>query len=114
MHDGTEDHRRNHHLDQCDEAVAEPLQRLAEIRKEISDQYTERDRDENLNIQDLVPPLMTGGRMDRFSGHAASGVGRRSLAPPSWARAAQRTNEILWNLQPLRSGPVWLRLLEVE
>src|SRR6202043_4114753 len=54
MHDGTEDHRRNHHLDQCDEAVAERLQRLAEIRKEISDQYTERDRDENLNIQDLV------------------------------------------------------------
>jgi hypothetical protein len=43
-----EDDRRDHHLDQCDEAVTERLHLLAEVRIEISDQDTERDRDENL------------------------------------------------------------------
>src|ERR1700736_249430 len=94
MHDGTEDHRRNHHLDQCNEAVTERLQRLAEIRIEISDQDTERDRNENLNIQDLVPRMMTGGGTDRFCGHGALGTGTRKQAGPSWDRAARRTMKI--------------------
>ena len=36
--DGQEDHRRDDHLDQLDEAVAERLQRLADGRPEMADQ----------------------------------------------------------------------------
>ena|ERR1700730_15429457 len=113
MHDGTEDHRRNHHLDQCDEAVAERLQRLAEIRIEISDQYTERDRDENLNIQDLVPPLMTGGRTDRFCGHAASGW--EGGASPRHHGLERRSGQMKFLESPTPAERAGLaRLLEVE
>src|SRR5690242_7442030 len=71
VHDGAEDDRRDHHLDQRDKAVAERLQLLAEMRPEISDQDAERDRDEHLNIEDLVPGLMapSGGGTDRFCYH---------------------------------------------
>jgi hypothetical protein len=88
VHDGAEDHRRNHHLDQRDEAVAERLQLLAEIRIEISDQDTERDCDENLNIQDLVPGLMAGGGTDRFCGHGRLTLDKWKLAASSWDSAA--------------------------
>jgi len=39
--------------------VAERLQVLAEIGKEATDQDAKRDRDQDLNIEDFVPGLMT-------------------------------------------------------
>ena len=71
MHDRAEDHRRDHHLDQRDEAVTQRLQLLAEIGIQISDQDAERDRDQNLHIEDLVPGLVMDGGTDHFSGHGA-------------------------------------------
>ena len=64
---GAKDHRRDHHLDQCDEAVAERLQFLAEIGKEIADENAECDRDQDLDVEDLVPGLMPAvdGWLDR-------------------------------------------------
>ena len=76
MHDGAEDHRRDHHLDQGDEAVAERLQLLAEIGKEPADQDAERDRDQHLNIEDLVPGLMTRGGTGGFGSHGIAPGGR--------------------------------------
>ncbi|MGY4616287.1 hypothetical protein ACVWZ4_001514 [Bradyrhizobium sp. USDA 4472] len=58
VHHGAEDHRRDHHLDQGDEAVAERLQGLAEIGIEIADQHPKCDRDQYLDIEDLVPGLV--------------------------------------------------------
>jgi hypothetical protein len=52
VHHGAEDHRRDQHPDQRDEAVAERLQRLAEIGVEITDEDSERDRDQHLDIED--------------------------------------------------------------
>ncbi len=59
VHDGAEDHRRDHHLDQRDEAVAERLELPAEVRIEIPDEDAERDRDQHLDVEDRVPG-MTG------------------------------------------------------
>ena len=78
VHDGAEDHRRDHHLDQRDKAVAKRLQRLAEIGIKMSDCDAECDRDENLDIQDLVPGLTTDGGADHFCGHGASDIAARS------------------------------------
>jgi hypothetical protein len=77
VHDGAENHRRDHHLDQGDETVTERLQLLAEMWIEIPDQHTERDCDQDLQIQDLVPRLMTmDDGSDRCCCHGALGVGR--------------------------------------
>ncbi|MGY3456185.1 hypothetical protein ACVWW5_001635 [Bradyrhizobium sp. LM3.4] len=67
MHHGAEDHRRDHHLDQRYEAVAERLQGLAEIGVEIADEHPEHDRDQNLDVEDLVPGLVPAvdGWLDR-------------------------------------------------
>jgi hypothetical protein len=72
VHHGAEDHRRDHHLDQRDEAVAERLQLLAEIGIEIADEHPERDRDQNLDVEDLVPGLMPAmdGWLDRDLCHS--------------------------------------------
>jgi len=40
VHDGAEDYRRDHHLDQRDEAVAERFEFLAEVGIKISDEHT--------------------------------------------------------------------------
>ena len=73
MHDGAENHRRDHHLDQRDKTVAKRLQLLAEIGIEISDENAERDRDQHLDVEDLVPGLVRAdGWADRFGGHGCS------------------------------------------
>ena len=79
VHHRAEDHRRDHHLDQRDEAVAERLQLLAEIGKETADQDAERDRDQDLNIEDLVPGLMTRGGTGGFGSHGIAPGGRISM-----------------------------------
>ncbi len=94
VHHGAENHRCDHHLDQRDKAVAERLQLLAEIRIEVPDQDAKRDRDENLDVKDLVPRLAPGGRTDRFCGHGRLAWGEKELAAPSWERAARPTTKI--------------------
>ncbi len=53
-HDGAEDDRRDHHLDELDEAVAERLERRRRVRHEVAEQYADRDGDEDLEIERLV------------------------------------------------------------
>ena len=71
VHHRAEDHGRDHHLDQRDEAVAERLERLAEIGIEMSDQDTDEDRDQHLDVEDLVPGLLVTDGARRVSGHGA-------------------------------------------
>ena len=68
-----EDDRRDHHLDQLDEAVAERLDPVVgrEIGPQPADHDTEHDGDQHLNIKDLVPGLRRAGRR----------LGRESLPP---------------------------------
>ncbi|MGX1319842.1 hypothetical protein AB7M17_003295 [Bradyrhizobium sp. USDA 377] len=74
VHHGAEDDRRDHHLDQRDEAVAERLQGLAEIGIEIADEHAEHDRDQHLDVKDLVPGLVPAvdGWLDRNLCHKVS------------------------------------------
>src|SRR5207244_10046622 len=59
--------------DQRDESVAERFQLLAEMRPEVPDQDAKRDRDEHLNVENLVPGLMTpDGGADRFCCHCSA------------------------------------------
>ena len=53
--DGAEDDRRDDHLDQLDEAVAERLERFAELRKEMADDDAERDGDQHLDVENPIP-----------------------------------------------------------
>src|SRR5262249_37651803 len=57
MHHGAEDHRRDHHLDQRDEAVAERLESGAGMGKPVAERDAERDREQDLDIENLVPRL---------------------------------------------------------
>ena len=60
VHHRAEDHRRDHHLDQRDEAVAERLQRdagVAENRWPIRTPM--RDGDQDLDIEDAVPGTLS-------------------------------------------------------
>jgi len=59
---------------------AERLQLRAEVWVEIPDQDAERDRDQHLDIEDLVPRLMPGDGTDRFSGHGKAHVGNTESA----------------------------------
>jgi len=56
---GAEDDRRDHHLDQLDEAVAERLDPVIgrQIGPQPADQGAEHDPDQHLNIEYLVPGL---------------------------------------------------------
>jgi hypothetical protein len=57
-HDGQEDHRRDDHLHQLDEGVAQRLQRLAELRPEMTDHRPQHDRRQHLEIQMRVEGLL--------------------------------------------------------
>ena len=91
MHDGAEDHRCNHHLDQGDKAVAERFQLFAEIGIEISDRNAQPDRDQDLYIEDLVPGVMMDGGSGCLSGHGAL-ANEKNLGPPSWHNAAGKSH----------------------
>ena len=58
-HHGAEDDRRDHHLDQLDEAVAERLDPVVgrERRPQPADQRAEHDGDQHLDVENLVPGL---------------------------------------------------------
>jgi hypothetical protein len=64
-HDGQEDHRRDDHLHQLDEGVAQRLQRLAELRPEMTDHRTQHDRRQHLEIQMRVEGLLPMRRSTR-------------------------------------------------
>ena len=51
--DGAEHHRRDHHLDQLDETIAQRLEGRAEIRPEMSGRDTGHDADQDLDVQRL-------------------------------------------------------------
>ncbi|GCC46520.1 hypothetical protein chiPu_0030416, partial [Chiloscyllium punctatum] len=61
---GAEDDRRDHHLDQLDEAVAERLDPLVggERWPERANQRAEHDRNQDLDIENFVPRLAAGAR----------------------------------------------------
>src|SRR5882757_7029860 len=60
----------------------------------MADQDAERDRDEDLDVEDLVPRLMPGGGTDCFCGHGRLALGMTKLAAPSWERASRPTTKI--------------------
>lgn len=53
-HDRTEDHRRNDHFDQLDEAVAKRLHHFADMRREMTEQNADHNRANHLKVQHLV------------------------------------------------------------
>src|SRR6185369_16930144 len=50
-HHGAEDDRRDHHLDQLDEGVAQRLHRLAGGRPEVAEHHTDHDGHDDLEVQ---------------------------------------------------------------
>ena len=59
-----EDDRRDHHLDQLDEAVAERLDPVVgrKIGPQPADDGAEHDPDQHLNVENLVPGLCRASR----------------------------------------------------
>ncbi len=78
--DGAEDDRRDHHLDQLDEAVAERLDPLVggKRRPERASQRAKHDRDQDLDVENFVPRLAAGTRR-RSRGNGC----RCHVSPPS-------------------------------
>jgi hypothetical protein len=64
---------------------------LAEIGIEIADEDPERDRDQDLHIEDAVPGLMGAmdGRPDRDWCHVMSRIAFDQLPSPSWGVAVR-------------------------
>ena len=92
MHDGAENDRRDQHLDQLDEGIAERLHRCADLGVEVPEQDAEHDRHEDLHVEMLVPG---GRRVSATCGHCRCGhratslpkiavwSGSRPLPPPA-------------------------------
>src|ERR1700746_2997200 len=59
----TENHRRDHHANELDEGVAKRLEGHAGFRREVANENTNEDGDEDLNIKDGVPRLGCAGRL---------------------------------------------------
>ena len=82
-HDRGEDDRRDQHLDQLDEAVAQRLHRLAVRRVEVPEQRAEHHRDEDLEVE-------TAGQRADAHGGISLGSGVRGLSAahltPAWER----------------------------
>ena len=62
VHDGAEDDRRDQHLDQLDEAVAERLHLLADLRIEMPEQDADDDRGDHLDVEMHAGRPARGGR----------------------------------------------------
>jgi hypothetical protein len=63
--DGQEDHRRDDHPHQFHEAVAQRLERCADVRPELADDDAQHDRDDHLEIE--MGPKGPGWRRNRSS-----------------------------------------------
>ena len=57
-HHGAEDDRRNDHLDELDEAVAQRFHRLAGFGEKVPEQHADRDGDDHLEVKALVDGLL--------------------------------------------------------
>src|SRR3546814_5354533 len=55
VHDGAEDHRRDHHLDQCDKPVAQGLHGGASLGKPPPGAGPDPDGEEHLDTEVTVP-----------------------------------------------------------
>jgi hypothetical protein len=55
VHHGAEDHRRDHHLDERDEAITQRLEGDAGTWKVVADEDAEGDRDQDLDVENGVP-----------------------------------------------------------
>src|ERR1700716_1471078 len=80
VHHRAEYHRCDHHFDQRNKAVTKWLQSLAEARKEVPDQDSEHDRDQNLNVEDRVPRLTRSGGTEGLCGYWSLGAGTVNCA----------------------------------
>ena len=60
-HHGAEDDRRDDHLDELDEAVAERLHRRPGLGEEVAEQNAEDDGDDHLEVEALVEGLLLRG-----------------------------------------------------
>ena len=69
VHDGEEDDRRDDHLDQLDEGVAERLHGLAERRVEMPEQHPEDDGGQDLGVEVLIPLAVVNRRCCGSKGH---------------------------------------------
>ena len=63
MHDRAEDHRRDHHLDECNETVTKRFERDAGVWKKMADEDADGDREQDLNIKHCVPGASRFGRL---------------------------------------------------
>ena len=62
MHDRAEDDRRDHHLDERNEAVTERFERDAGVWKIMADEDAGGDREQDLNTENCVPGASRFGR----------------------------------------------------
>src|SRR5262249_44194603 len=54
VHEGAENYWRDHHLDQCDEAIGEGFEGGAGGRESVSDSDAQRDRRQDLDVQNAM------------------------------------------------------------
>ena len=101
---GAEDDRRDHHLDQLDEAFAERLDPVVgrERRPQPAEQRAEHDRDQDLNIENPVPGLCRTRRC--FSRNRC----RHDVYSPSEVADRSRMRQSVAHSQnPLRQRSQW-------
>jgi hypothetical protein len=60
VHDRAEDYRRNDHLDQIDESIAERFQAFTETRVQVANYDPDKDGDDNLDVENSVPGFFFG------------------------------------------------------
>src|SRR5262249_51648451 len=86
VHDGAEDHRRDHHLDELNETVAERLERLSGFGEEIAHRDADQDRNDHLNIEYRVPRTTAGHGGSPEAREPASIRAHRAPLPGSKSR----------------------------
>ncbi len=91
---GQEDHRRDDHLHQLDEAIAQRLERLAQRRPEVADRCSQDDSGQHLKIEVLIKRLgpRVSGLADRIHCHPLGPAERPCFQPaPSLWRLDRRS-----------------------
>ena len=85
--DGAEDDRRDRHLDQLDEGAAEEVDPRVRgyVGRQPAEQHAENDRDQHLNVENLVPRLMCRHGVSPWRGAVEFLPERSTLARPAIA-----------------------------
>jgi len=81
-HDGAEDNRPDHHLDQLDERVAKRFHLHGKRRREMPEQHANNDRDEHMKVKRAIERLPCAGR-----GRGHDGALAHEAAPARMTRA---------------------------